>query len=308
MPSYHSGETAIPTYNSIGYAVRFMPMPVVGLARAAQAQVQSATHLAEEQRTRLVAQLTVALAAHAQITTQSRRLTQGKSLSQCKIVNAHAPTIAPIGKGKRNCPTQFGRQPGLIAEPATGFIFAVQLPVGNPSEASYVVPLVDKVQTALAHVTTRPTPAIHSVAGALALNDPTVRDILHSRGILTVGISRTVAPFSPSPPPEEIRQLLTEAGLTQKRTPHQVQLACAAGYSRPGVESIIASLLGRGAARLTYKGQRGAIVQVGMAVLAHNAATVQRIHQDRLSNRAHKFRRLLRLKHYKTNEFKVSKN
>jgi hypothetical protein len=282
--------------------------PVVGLARAAQAQVQSATHLAEEQRTRLVTQLTVALAAHAQITTQSRRLTQGKSLSQCKIVNAYDPTIAPICKGKSNCPTQFGRKPGIIAEPATGFIFAVQLPVGNPSDASYVVPLVDKVQTALAHVTTRPTLAIHSVAGDLALNDPTVRDILHSRGILTVGISRTVAPLSPSPPPEEIRQMLTEAGLTQKRTPHQVQLACAAGYSRPVVESIIASLLGRGAARLTYKGQRGAIVQVGMAVLAHNAATVQRIHQDRLSNRAHKFRRLLRLKHHKTNEFKVSKN
>jgi len=282
--------------------------PVVGLARAAQAQVQSATHLAEEQRTRLVTQLTVALAAPAQITTQSRRLTQGKSLSQCKIVNAYDPTIAPICKGKSNCPTQFGRKPGIIAEPATGFIFAVQLPVGNPSDASYVVPLVDKVQTALAHVTTRPTPAIHSVAGDLALNDPTVRDILHSRGILTVGISRTVAPLSPSPSPEEIRQMLTEAGLTQKRTPHQVQLACAAGYSRPVVESIIASLLGRGAARLTYKGQRGAIVQVGMAVLAHNAATVQRIHQDRLSKRAHKFRRLLRLKHHKTNEFKVSKN
>ncbi len=282
--------------------------PVVGLARAAQAQVQSATHLAEEQRTRLVTQLTVALAAHAQITTQSRRLTQGKSLSQCKIVNAYDPTIAPICKGKSNCPTQFGRKPGIIAEPATGFIFAVQLPVGNPSDASYVVPLVDKVQTALAHVTTRPTPAIHSVAGDLALNDPTVRDILHSRGILTVGISRTVAPLSPSPSPEEIRQMLTEAGLTQKRTPHQVQLACAAGYSRPVGESIIASLLGRGAARLTYKGQRGALVQVGMAVLAHTAATVQRIHQDRLSKRAHKFRRLLRLKHHKTNEFKVSKN
>jgi len=282
--------------------------PVVGLARAAQAQVQSATHLAEEQRTRLVTQLTVALAAHAQLTTQSRRLTQGKSLSQCKIVNAYDPTIAPICKGKSNCPTQFGRKPGIIAEPATGFIFAVQLPVGNPSDASYVVPLVDKVQTALAHVTTRPTPAIHSVAGDLALNDPTVRDILHSRGILTVGISRTVAPLSPSPSPEEIRQMLTEAGLTQKRTPHQVQLACAAGYSRPVVESIIASLLGRGAARLTYKGQRGALVQVGMAVLAHTAATVQRIHQDRLSKRAHKFRRLLRLKHHKTNEFKVSKN
>ena len=110
--------------------------PVVGLARAAQAQGQSATHLAEEQRTRLTTQLTVALAAHRQITTQSRRLTQGKALSQCKIVNAYAPTIAPIGTGKSNCPTQCGRQSGIIAEPASGFLFAFHLPVGNPSAAS----------------------------------------------------------------------------------------------------------------------------------------------------------------------------
>jgi hypothetical protein len=74
------------------------------------------------------------------------------------------------------------------------------------------------------------------------------------------------------------------------------------------VESIIASLLGRGAARLTYKGQRGAIVQVGMAVRAHNAATLRRLYQDRLSKRARKFRRLLRLKRHNVNEFKVSKN
>ena len=55
--------------------------PVVGLARAAQAQVQSAAHLAEDQRERLATQLTVALAAHHQIATQSRRLTQGKPLT-----------------------------------------------------------------------------------------------------------------------------------------------------------------------------------------------------------------------------------
>jgi hypothetical protein len=91
--------------------------PVVGLARAAQAQVQRATHLAEEQRTRLTTQLTAALAAHRQITAQSRRLTNGKTLTQCKIVNAYDPTIAPICKGKSNCPTQFGRKPGLIADP-----------------------------------------------------------------------------------------------------------------------------------------------------------------------------------------------
>ena len=171
-----------------------------------------------------------------------------------------------------------------------------QLPVGNPSDVSYVVPLVDKVQTALAQVTTRPTSAIHSLAGDLALNDATLRETLHARGILTVGIPRTVAPLSPTPTPEAVQQLLTAAGLSGKRTPRQAQLACAAGYSRPVVESIIASLLSRGAAQLRYKGWHGAQVQVTMAVLAHNAATIRRIQLGRLTTRAQKFRRLLHLK------------
>jgi len=106
------------------------------LARTAQVQVQRATQLTEDQRERWDTTLTLALVTHQQIATQSRRLTHGKPLTQCKIVNAYDPTIAPICKGKSNCPTQFGRKPGLIAEPATGFIFAVQLPVGNPSDAS----------------------------------------------------------------------------------------------------------------------------------------------------------------------------
>ena len=92
--------------------------------------------------------------------------------------------------------------------------------------------------------------------------------------------------------------MLHDAGLHGKRTPHQVQLACAGGYSRPVVESIIASLLSRGAAQIRYKGQHGATVQMGMAVMAHNAATVGRIHHGRLSTRAQKFRRLLRLKRH----------
>ena len=45
-----------------------------------------------------------------------------------------------------------------------------------------------------------------------------------------------------------------------------------------------------------------------MAVMAHNAATLVRIHQDRLSKRAQKFRRLLGLKRRKINQFNASKN
>lgn len=269
---------------------------VSALASTAQAQLQSASQLTEDQRARWDTTLTLALVAHQQITTQSRRLTHGKPLTRCKIVNAYDPTIAPICKGKSNCPTQFGRKPGIIAEPATGFVFAAQLPVGNPSDVSYVVPLVDQVQTTCAKVTTRPAPTIHSLAGDLAVNDPTLRERLHLRGILTVGIPRTVEPLSPTPSPEAIDELLTSAALHRKRTPRHVQLACAAGYSRPVVESIIASLLSRGAGHLRYKGGHGAWVQLTMAVMAHNAATVRRIRHGRLTTRAQKFRRLLHLK------------
>lgn len=270
--------------------------PVVALARTAQAHVQAAPQLTADQRTRWDTTLTIALATHQQIATQSRRLTHGQPLTRCKIVNAYDATIAPICKGKSNCPTQFGRKPGLLAEPATGFVFAARLPVGNPSDISYVLPLLDQVQHALSHVTTQPAPAIHSLAGDLAVNDATLRERLHARGILTVGIPHTVEPLSPTPSPATVQELLTVAHLHRKRTPRQVQLACAAGYSRPVVESIIASLLSRGAGQLRYKGWHGACVQLTMAVMAHNAATVRRIRCGRLTSRAQKFRRLLHLK------------
>ena len=281
---------------------------VLPLARAAQERLHGALPLLEEQRARLDTQLTVALEAHRQIAHQSRRLTQGKALPHCKIVNAYDPTIAPICKGKSNCPSQFGRKPGIIAEPAAGFIFALHLPVGNPSDARYVEPLVDHVEQAIGRVGMRPTPAIHSLAGDLALNDAALREALHARGILTVGIPRTVEPLPPSPMPEDVPRILNEAGLQDIRTPTQVHLAYACGYSRPVVESIIASLLCRGAAHLTYKGHRGAIVQTGMAVMAHNAATLVRIHDYRLSKRARMFRRRLRLRCRKVNQCNASIN
>jgi hypothetical protein len=92
------------------------------------------------------------------------------------------------------------------------------------------------------------------------------------------------------------------------RTQAQVRLAYACGHSRSMVESIIASLLGRGAGCLTYKGHRGAIIQTGMAVMAHNAATLVRIHEYRLSKRARLFRRRLRLRCRKVNQDNASIN
>jgi hypothetical protein len=282
--------------------------PIAALAQAAQQGLQSATHLAERQRERLVSHLKAALAAHQAISTQSRRLTQGKRLRHCKIVHAYDGTIAPILKGKSNCPAQFGRKPGIISEPTAGFIFATHLPIGNPVDAGYVVPLVDKVQAAIARVKVRGRLAIHSVASDLGTNDPAVRQTLHARGILTVGIPKTVEPLNPQPTPQEILDYLNAADLNRIRTPYQVQLACACGYSRPVVESHIASLLSRGAGQLRYKGPHGAGVELGMTVMAHNGATVVRIRQQRLSKRAQKFRRLLRLRCCNVNEFKASKN
>jgi hypothetical protein len=281
---------------------------VLPLARATQAGLHRTMQLSADQRARLDTQLTAALEAHHQIARQSRRLTQGKTLTHCKIVNAYDPTIAPICKGKSNCPAQFGRKPGIIAEPATGFIFALHLPVGNPSDASYVQPLVAKVQQAIAHPPTSPRPAIHSLAGDLAFNDASLREALHQQGILTVGIPKTVDPVPPAPTPEDVLRLLREENCPRARTPCQVHLAYASGYSRPVVESIIASLLCRGAGRLTYKGYRGAIVQTGMVVMAHNAATLVRIHDYRLSKRARMFRRRLRLRCRNVNQSKASIN
>jgi hypothetical protein len=285
-----------------------MGEPVRTLARAAQACLHGAPQLSDEQQARLDTQLTVALEAHHRIAHQSRRLTQGKALPHCKIVNAYDPTIAPICKGKSNCPAQFGRKPGIIAEPAAGFIFGLHLPVGNPGDTRYVEPLVDHVQQAIARVATFPRPAIRSLAGDLAFNDATLREVLHQQGILTVGIPKTVKPLPPSPTPADVLHLLHEEDLPQALTPCQGDLAYACGYSRPVVESIIASLLCRGAARVTYKGHRGAIVQTGMAVMAHNAATLVRIHEYRLSKRARIFRRRLRLRCRQVNQDNVSIN
>jgi IS5 family transposase len=77
-----------------------------------------------------------------------------------------------------------------------------------------------------------------------------------------------------------------------------VRLACASGYSRPVVESHMATLISRGADRVRYKGLEGAVVQMGMTVMAHNGAVLVRIRQQRLSKRGQKFCQLLGLTHH----------
>lgn len=262
--------------------------------------------LSEAQRQHMLRDLEAASDAHRQVVKQSQRLTQGKKLGQFKIVNAYDPTIAPIIKGKSNCPAQFGRKTGILSDPASGFVFATRVPEGNPSDPSYVLPMLDKVQQAIDLVTSPKPFRVHSLGGDLGVNDAELRQALHDRAILSVGIPTTVEPINPQPSPEEILAILNASGLNRIRTPYQVQLACASGYSRPVVESHIATLMSRGAGELRYKGLEGAVVQMGMTVMAHNGAVLVRIRQQRLSKRGQKFRRLLGLRRRKINQINGS--
>jgi hypothetical protein len=59
--------------------------------------------------------------------------------------------------------------------------------------------------------------------------------------------------------------------------------------------------MSRGAGEVRYKGLEGAVVQMGMTVMAHNGAVLVRIRQQRLSKRGQKFRRLLGLRRHNIN-------
>jgi hypothetical protein len=150
---------------------------------------------------------------HDHIRQQSTRLTHGQKLSHCKLVNAYDSTMAPIIKGKINCPAQFGRKPGIASKPAPGFIFATLVPSENPSDPSYVLPLLDKVQRAIEHIRTGPKRQVHSVAGDLGLNDATLRQAVHAHGILTVGIAQTVEPIEVHPTAQGVLDSLNEGEL-----------------------------------------------------------------------------------------------
>ena len=88
-------------------------------------------------------------------------------------------------------------------------------------------PWLDKVQSAIDRVRVPQRLRIHSGAGDLGINETALRQALHARGMLTVGIPKSVEPMPPPPTPEEIGAILPEAGFRRQRPPHQVQLACA---------------------------------------------------------------------------------
>ena len=282
--------------------------PIAALGQQARHLLDQTTVLSDAPRTRVVDAFHAAMSNHPHIRTQSPQRTNGKTLRHGKRVNAYDRTLAPIMKGKSHCPAPFGRKTGILSEPTPGCIFASRVPEGHPSDPSSVVPMLDNVQDAIARVQASRKPQIHSVAGDLGGNDVALRQTLHARGILSIGMPRTVAPINPQPSPAALLACLNEAGLNRQRTPHQVQLACAGGDSRPVVASHLASLLARGAGQGRYKGLQGAVGQLGMAGMAHNGAAMVRIRQLRLSTRAQKFRRLLGLRRHKVSEINNSKN
>jgi hypothetical protein len=270
--------------------------PVLPLARAAQQRLPGVTTRSEAQRACLDPQITTAIEAPHRMAHPSRRRTPGKALTPGTMVHADDPTLAPMGTGPSHGPAPCGRKPGMIAEPAAGFICGRHMPVGTPRDASDVQPLIDHVQPAIGRGSTDPSPTLHALAGAWACTAASLREALPQQGILPVGIPHTVEPLPPSPTPADVRRLLGDGGVPGVRTSCQVHLADACGDSRPVVARLMASLLGRGAARSPDQGQHGALVHRGMTVRAHNAATWVRIHESRLSKRARTFRRRLRLR------------
>jgi hypothetical protein len=72
--------------------------PIQALGQQAQQLLEHANDLQDAHRQRLTSELNAAMKTQEHIHKQSLRLTQGKQLSHCKIVNAYDPTIAPIMK------------------------------------------------------------------------------------------------------------------------------------------------------------------------------------------------------------------
>ena len=283
--------------------------PITALGQQAQQLLAQATALSDSTRQRLADAFSAAMSRHAHIRTAIHPAHPRQKTPP--LVNSSMPMISPLrpsSKARAIVPRN------LVASPVSCRTLprAFSLPIGCPRAIRRMPAMCCPCLT---RCKARSTVSARSRGsgstrwrGTLGINDAALRQALHARGLLTIGIPKTVEPINPTPTPEEIHAILAEAGFHRQRTPYQVQLACACGYSRPVVESHIASLLARGAGQVRYKGLQGAVVQQGMTVMAHNGATLVRIRQQRLSKRAQKFRRLLGLRPRNINQINNPKN
>lgn len=196
--------------------------PIQRVALKAKERLDQTLTRREAQRQRLTLALTTAMSHHADLRQHSTRLTQGKKLRHCHLIKADDLTLAPMLHGKRHWPAQWGRKPGIASAPATGLILAHLVPQGNPREPRDGLPLRDTVHSAIARVRPAPKPPRHSVASALGFHDPCLRPALHARGLLTVGLPKTMEPINPQPSAQDVRPILKAAGFNRQRTPPHV--------------------------------------------------------------------------------------
>jgi hypothetical protein len=82
--------------------------------------------------------------------------------------------------GQSHGPAQFGRKPGLVSEPAPGFILANHVAPGNPSDLNSVVPRLDKFQRAIDRVHSPKRCQVDAVACDLGVNDTAWRQALQA--------------------------------------------------------------------------------------------------------------------------------
>ena len=82
--------------------------------------------------------------------------------------------LHPSSKAKAIVQRSLVAKPGVLSEPASGFIFAYRVPKGNPSDPSYVLPMLDKVQHAIDRIASANRFRVHSLGGDLGVNDTAV--------------------------------------------------------------------------------------------------------------------------------------
>jgi hypothetical protein len=78
--------------------------PMAAWTAQAREHLHQDSTWSQAQRGRLLRELEATCDAHRHIIKQSQRLTQGKKLAPCKIVNACDPTIAPSSRVRATTP------------------------------------------------------------------------------------------------------------------------------------------------------------------------------------------------------------
>ncbi len=198
-------------------------------------------------------------------------------------VNSSMPTIPPLppsSKARAIAPRSLAESPASCRNLPRVLSLPTLVPQGNPSDPSYVLPLLDKVQSAIDRVQTGPKRQIHSVAGDLGINDAALRQALHARGILTVGIPKTIEPIEPQ---SQCPGRCATSSTRRAYTASAPRIKC----SWPVPVAIVVrwwkatSPVCSHAVRATCvtKVLRARCVQQGMTVMAHNGAVLVRIRQ-----------------------------